>query len=242
MDAGAKIREVLSRAERELAALVAEAVQLGDFEFVQRAAGAIQRLRGIAADSASEDPPTRPSDPTSAVVAERDASPHGRLATAMQANVLGSEIRAEPTHVFEADGVPASLGRAIVAPRKRVVGGHSYPQFRQEPDETLVKIGYSKSNRKRYEHRAPRKVLERLAAELAELGASDRLFSTDQLFDPPTPSLAEFPTYQVYLCLAFLVHHGLVLKMGRQGYTIAAEAKPDFAAAVRAAFAALPAR
>ena len=50
----------------------------------------------------------------------------------------------------------------------------------------------------------------------------------------------DVPSYQAYLCLAWLVAAGLVSRHGRQGYTVAAAGDVD--AAVEAAWQALPKR
>ena len=42
-----------------------------------------------------------------------------------------------------------------------------------------MKVGYSKSERRTYEHRAPQDVLDRLAALLSEIAAAGRQFVTD---------------------------------------------------------------
>ena len=103
-----------------------------------------------------------------------------------------------------------------------------------------MKSGYRKSDRRQYEHRSPRTVLDQLVEELDSIGAGGRLFSTEGLIGEGSARLSDHPTYQVYLCLAFLVHHGLLVKMGRQGYTIAASARTNFRVAVQDAFASLP--
>lgn len=154
---------------------------------------------------------------------------------------------AEASHQFaEASPGPAAsdeIQRApAIAPRKRIVNGKSYPQFRREKNETLVKIGYSKSDRRKYEHRSPRELLDHLAIAVAELGSGDRLVTSESLLASNVPGLAGVPTYQTYLCIAFLVHHGLLVRMGRSGYAISRESQDDFVAATSAAFKALPRR
>jgi hypothetical protein len=66
---------------------------------------------------------------------------------------------------------------------------------------------------------------------------------------PAETGLADCPSYQVYMCLAFVVRTGLLTRHGRQGYTIPDTAEPagqggqaGFVRAVAAAYAALPVR
>jgi hypothetical protein len=103
---------------------------------------------------------------------------------------------------------------------KRVPPGQ-YPRFKKE-DDTLVKIGWSKSDRATYEHRSPRDILDRLVTRIVEVGSSGERFTTEQILPLLDERNNELPSYQVYLCLAWLVMAGLLERHGRQGYTVAA--------------------
>lgn len=104
--------------------------------------------------------------------------------------------------------------------------------------ETLVKVGWSKSAGATYEHRCPRAVLDRLVGRVGEVGRGGRRFTSEELL--PLSDVrggGEWPSDQVYLCLAWLGSAGLLRRHGRQGYTVAVA---DLGAAVGERWAALP--
>jgi hypothetical protein len=142
--------------------------------------------------------------------------------------------------------VDVSHGDGKELPQKRNADSNSrpqapFPQFYREENQ-LVNIGYSKSERRSYEHRSPHEVVERLVKLLLVIGVEGKQFNTERILPPVEKALADVPSYQVYLCLAFLVIKGLVRKHGRSGYTISPEHAADLSAAVNAQWNALPAR
>jgi hypothetical protein len=83
-----------------------------------------------------------------------------------------------------------------------------------------VKIGWSKKERKEYEHKAPRRVIDALAAAIARHGHNGRRFTTEQIMPIKDPETGDdLPGYQVYVALNWLKTAGLLDKHGRQGYT-----------------------
>ena len=95
-----------------------------------------------------------------------------------------------------------------------------YPKFLRHGDE-LVKVGWSKRQKKEYRHRAPRWLIDTLLKRLFEVGREGKLFTTDDLLPLHEPADGtEAPTYQVYIVLAWLVKAGVIVKHGRQGYTV----------------------
>jgi hypothetical protein len=95
-----------------------------------------------------------------------------------------------------------------------------YPQFVREGD-SLVKIGWSKSEGKTYEHKAPRGVLRALVQALVRSGSGGARFTVEALL--PLKEIAggsDIPDYQTYLTLAWLRSAGLVIQHGRQGYSL----------------------
>jgi hypothetical protein len=99
----------------------------------------------------------------------------------------------------------------------RAGAGRGYPRFMRRGDE-IVKVGWSKGERKEYQHRAPHSLL--LALRQAMLDASKRrkLFTMDTL----ERHLAAngMPGYQAYVWLAWLRSADLVKQHGRQGYSV----------------------
>jgi hypothetical protein len=114
----------------------------------------------------------------------------------------------------------------------------AYPRFFRQ-DNQLVKVGWSKREKKEYQHRAPQVVLTALASALTKIGVDGRVFSTDRVVPlKDSADNVDIPTYQVYVCLALLRQVGLINQHGRQGYSI-----PDikeFAQAVESAWRDLP--
>lgn len=145
---------------------------------------------------------------------------------------LAQQVAAVRAHVDEGtNGAPSGNGQgsqnspalriaAVSAvPAARKVGGSLYPRFKCVAG-TLVKVGWSKSERTTYEHRSPREVLDRLIAALGGLAKPGEVFTTEQFMPLKGSDGAELPTYQTYLCLAWLVTIGAVHRHGRQGYSV----------------------
>ncbi len=103
-----------------------------------------------------------------------------------------------------------------------------------------MKIGWSKSDRATYEHRSPRSILQNLVRRVAEIGGNGLRFTTEQLLPLLDENGSELPSYQCYLCLAWLVAEGLIERHGRQGYTL--HGQGDLTQAVEAAWQGLPKR
>lgn len=111
---------------------------------------------------------------------------------------------------------------------RRKVRKGEYPKFFREGDY-LVKVGWSKKAREEYQHKAPRRVIDALAAAIArateskQSARSGRLFTTEDLFtqdrplkDPTTGE--DIPGYQAYVALAWMKMAGVVKQVGRRGY------------------------
>ncbi len=95
-----------------------------------------------------------------------------------------------------------------------------YPKFARDGD-TLVKIGYSRREKKEYEHRSPLAALDAVATHAARVADRQGRFTSDDLMPVPDADGDDLPSYQSYLCLAFLRDQGLVLRDGRSQYRIA---------------------
>jgi hypothetical protein len=112
-----------------------------------------------------------------------------------------------------------------------------YPRFARHGDQ-LVRIAWSKRDKREYEHKAPFAVLRALTAGMAEKGSDGRVFSTDQLLPIRDEDGSEVPTYQVYAGIALLKQVGLIDQHGRQGYSI--PRLSEFKRAVEAVWKNLP--
>ena len=95
-----------------------------------------------------------------------------------------------------------------------------YPRFGRRGD-SLVKVGWSKREKKEYEHKALKRAVDVLISTLIRAGANGRIFKADDILPlADTDDGTEIPAYQVYLILAWLRNLGLIDQHGRQGYSI----------------------
>ncbi len=94
-----------------------------------------------------------------------------------------------------------------------------YPKFFRRGDE-LVKVGWSKKERKEYNHRAPRAAVDATAAVVGRVGANGRLFNGDALLPLKNTNGETIPDYQVYVALAWFKELDVIEQRGiRAGYT-----------------------
>lgn len=116
-----------------------------------------------------------------------------------------------------------------------------YPRFVREKND-LVKLGWSPREKGPYEHRAPKGVLEAVAAVVLAKGKTGHRFGMEDLLQSIARTKVgdNLPSYQVYAVVAWLKWSGMVLQHGRQGYTVV---RPKtFSDSVQAAWQALPQR
>lgn len=114
-----------------------------------------------------------------------------------------------------------------------------YPRFFRQGDR-LVRVAWSKREKREYEHKAPLAVLKALTVAMASKGADGRVFSTDDLLPIHDDDGAEVPAYQAYAGLALFKQVGLIEQHGRQGYSI--PRLPELSGAVEAVLRSLPER
>jgi hypothetical protein len=133
-------------------------------------------------------------------------------------------------------------------PRSRTIhtatrGGRrakAYPKFEREADR-LVKIAWSKKDRSEYEHKAPLRVVNLLVDAIRSKKGEGAKFTAPDvlpLIDPK--SRAEIPSYQSYLALGWLRHEGVIVKYGRDTYSLKSTAAT--AAHLKELWEALPSR
>jgi hypothetical protein len=136
---------------------------------------------------------------------------------------LGEQFRGAASKVADAPNPLDELMKLDSAGEIKVpIRSHNklgqYPKFVREGD-SLVKIGWSKSQRAEYEHKSPKRLLAVLRDSLTSAnGKRIMMHRVLPLKDPVTGSA--FPDYQSYLCLAWLKSAGLVIQHGRQGYSL----------------------
>jgi hypothetical protein len=116
---------------------------------------------------------------------------------------------------------------------------NGYPRFFRQGDR-VVRVAWSKREKKEYEHKAPAGVLRALTSSIAKKGADGRVFSMEELLPIRDSEGGEVPAYQAYAGLALLRHVGLIEPHGRQGYST--ERPAELWSAVEAVIRNLPER
>lgn len=104
-------------------------------------------------------------------------------------------------------------------PQPRATARDKYPQFKRDGDK-LVKIAWSKKDRREYEHRAPREAVMSVVRRLASEALPGTAFTMDRFVPFKDSGGTEMPSYQAYLTLAWLRNLGLVEERGKEGYSI----------------------
>jgi hypothetical protein len=128
--------------------------------------------------------------------------------------------------------IPARSGRT-----HRRQGKDGYPRFFRQGDQ-LIRVAWSKRDKKEYQHKAPYSTIQLLAEAMAKAGRDGRVFSTDQILPIKDADGNDVPSYQAYVGIAFMKQVGLIDQHGRQGYSIPQLA--DFQANVESAWRNLP--
>mgnify|MGYP006983099211 CR=1 FL=1 len=119
----------------------------------------------------------------------------------------------------EPEQQPATLD-TVAALKQKKSTGDDYPRFERDGDK-LVKVGWSKKDRREYEHRAPRSAVFAVAATLSSQGRPGKVFSMESILPVKGSAGEEIPSYQAYLALAWFRHTGAVEARGKDGYAVA---------------------
>lgn len=140
----------------------------------------------------------------------------------LAADAGGGEAGPLGTPASTAGSMPAhkdsQAGREPTRPTRR----QNYPRFERDRTQ-LVKVGWSKKERREYIHRAPRTGLMSLARRVAEVGKASALFGMADIMPVRLEQGEELPAYQSYLCFAWLRQVGAIKQLGRRGYSLAGE-------------------
>jgi len=185
--------EVLEKAEGELRQLIAQEAERGryaEITSIAHAADVLSRLRSNGNISEAES------------LAPTRLS-HARLAAARARATTAAQESSAPSNEF---------GRAET--------NKKYPRFHRE-GARLVKTSWSKTTDSEYEHKAGKAVLDAVADSLLKLALKKKRFSVEELgrvrLDSGGPVI---PSYQVYLCIAWLRAEGILEQSGRDGYSL----------------------
>ena len=103
---------------------------------------------------------------------------------------------------------------------QRLPAKSEYPKFFKQGDQ-FVKVGWSRTTKGEYEHKAPRRVVDALTTAIAQRSRKGKLFTVEDLLPLKDPQdHSEIPSYQAYVVLAWLKLGGLVKQHGRRGYSV----------------------
>lgn len=223
---------VLSETEAKLRELVGQAAADGDYDLAVRMATTAKNVAAmaLALDSARSEP--GPASTAAAahepVVPEQDVPRPGPA----DGESVGGETLPEPTPVRGSDRTRPRPWRRHEAKRRGRVGrGRAprkglYPKFYRDGDY-LVKVAWSKKERGEYQHKAPRRVAELLAAAIEKRSGNGRQFTSEDIFPlKDAQDGGEVPSYQAYAALAWFRQSGLVQPHGRRGYTVKKNGRP----------------
>jgi hypothetical protein len=186
----------LEQYERSLRKLMSDASADGDYASVLRIADLAKAINGLAAEARS----------TSGGVSPLPAADATSIDSAGHA---------------KSNGASSGAGLMLAA-RRTAPSVEAYPKFFRRGDE-LVKVGWSKKERKEYNHRASRRAVDATAAAIKQVGAKGKLFNGEAILPlKDATDGSAVPGYQAYVALAWLTRLGVVEQHGvRGGYTLA---------------------
>jgi len=131
----------------------------------------------------------------------------------------GQGLRLTPDATIEAKRRTRPRRRSSKIPSTKS-RGRSYPHFLRHGQD-LIKIGWSKGKKCEYQQKAPWEALHALVDAIARAGTERARFTMDELLPIAGAKGSEFPSYQLYICMAWLRDERLVVQQGRQGYSLA---------------------
>ena len=138
--------------------------------------------------------------------------------------LLDSAVKSTGKPVESSQRPPQAVSATSRSPVKGRAKKAEYPKFLREGN-SLVKLGWSPSEKSEYEHKSPREVLSLLISAVSKVGTNGRRFSMDKILPLVNPAdNGRVPDYQAYLCLAWLKALGLLTQHGRQGYSLTTRA------------------
>lgn len=124
----------------------------------------------------------------------------------------------QPPEVRRSSSEPTAHTRKKSA-RKGI--SSKYPTFELRKD-AIVRIGWSKKQRREYNHKVPRSVYD-LSVKAMEMLLSKKKgpFMAEQIIDELNQSRSDaIPSYQVYVVIGLLREKNLIKQIGRDGYEI----------------------
>lgn len=186
--------------------LLAEAAANGDYDAVLQLTAWARQLRALSAEVGGTGDPS--DEDTGA-----GGGPEHAARNAASAGAPPCQTRKPRKAPKETDGATRTARRRT-----------TYPKFTREGDD-LVKTGWSKKGGKEYQHRAPGSIIDLVGVALVDQATDGQPITTAKLLPLEDTSLGTLPDYQVYVCLAWMRHEGLLQTQGRQGYRVVEPSK-----------------
>ena len=110
--------------------------------------------------------------------------------------------------------------RGAKGPKRKKDRRKAYPKFLRQGDN-LVKVGWSKKDKKEYIHKTSRTRVFCVVQAIAEAGRNGKKITSEEFIPLRNPQDdSDVPSYQVYAVLAWLLKIAVVKQHGRQGYTV----------------------
>lgn len=99
-----------------------------------------------------------------------------------------------------------------------------YPKFKVK-NETLIRIGWSRKQRREYTHKAPRLVFEQTVKAMTALSQSGAgPFLAENIIEQANSNESDaIPSYQIYVVIGLLKQTNCIKQIGRDGYYIPTE-------------------
>jgi len=203
MDRLANVQKILGDAEKQLRALIQEALKEGRYEKIAslaRLAEAISEL-GTAFSRSSDIGKKE-------IRLDEVLPPQQPRISSARPSTVENESKKHQVRVYRK--VP-----------------QAYPRFEQDSDR-LIKVGWSKKRKSEYEHRVPKAMVETVFRQLGQTVGHGKKFEIEDLFPVLSENSEEIPAYQIYATIAWLRTEAAVEKKGRDGYVLRADAaNPD---------------
>lgn len=190
MDYTVKAIEVLARAAESLREIVTQAYTAKAYGDLSKVAAAVDAIAALMRDLDDGEVPM-------SAMAVSSATPQQRESVAPSAKQVGASTR-------DATTVTRRAG---------------YPRYYRDGDK-ILKVAWSKKERRPYEHRAPQAVIQKLIEAVRKKKGEGKLFEAADILPLAAENGEEYPSYQSYIALAWLRHVGIVAKKGRKGYVI----------------------
>ncbi len=104
--------------------------------------------------------------------------------------------------------------------------GTGYPKYGVKKD-ALVRVGWSKKQRKEYTHKTPKDVFDKIVKVMSDLAkGSSGPFMAEEIIERVNHEASEIvPSYQVYVVIGFLREKGCIEQVGREGYHVPTDVK-----------------